>query len=101
MLGLLRYQVFLTYGIAFLSVWYYGLTHQEEWDLSASSITRPSAVRLAVTWAPVWAVLALAVVLLTRLILGVLSYRDCPEAARELEQQIEEAKAEMKRRKIL
>ena len=90
-MGLLRYQIFLTYGVAFLSVWYYALLNQTEWNLPP----------LLVTFAPLWAIIVLGVVLLTRLILGVLAYQDCPEAAKEIEEQITEAMAEMKKRRII
>jgi len=94
-MGLLRYQVFLAYGVTFLSVWYYALQKQTaaEWNT-----TLPSWM---VTLAPLWAIVAVGLVLLTRLILGVLAYQDCPEAAKEIEQQIKEAKAEMKKRNII
>jgi len=101
-MGLLRYQIFLTYGVTFLSVWYYGLQHVDEWSaLSSSSSSSPALLHLAITYAPVWAVLVLAVFLLTRLILGVLAYQDCPEAATEIEQQIRQARVELKKRKII
>lgn len=96
-MGLLRYQIFSTYGVTFLSVWYYGLQHVDEWSSSSSS----GIVHLVVAYAPLWAILTLAVYLLTRLILGVLAYQDCPEAATEIEQQIRQAKVELKKRKII
>lgn len=90
---MLRYQVFLTYGVAFLSVWSYCLIRKDEFDLSPT-------VSLMVTFAPALAVIVLGIFLLARLILGVLAYQDCPEAAREIDIQIAEAKAEMNRRKV-
>ena len=103
---LLRYQVFLTYAIAFLAVWYCAYTrllpHRGDDDWGEQPPPQPTPWWWwAVALAPAWAVAALAAWLLARLILGVLSYRDCPEAAQELERQIEEARAEMKRRKII
>lgn len=91
---MLRYQVFLTYGVAFFSAWYYCLSKKEELHLSPGS-------SLLVTLAPVWGVIALGVFLLARLIVGVLGFRDCPDAAQEINRQIVEARAEMKRRKII
>jgi len=89
-MGLLRYQVFLSYGILFFSVWYYCL-QVDDFGLPP----------LLVKFAPIWALLALGLSLLFRLFLGVVTYQDCPEAAVEIERQILEAKAEMKKRKII
>jgi Dolichol-phosphate mannosyltransferase subunit 3 (DPM3) len=92
---MLRYQIFVAYGVAFISAWYnYGLSKKEDYSLSP-------AVNLLVTFAPIWAVLALGIFLLARLILGVLAYQDCPDAAQEIDRQIVEARVEMKRRKII
>jgi Dolichol-phosphate mannosyltransferase subunit 3 (DPM3) len=54
-----------------------------------------------VIFAPVWAVLVLGFYLLSLLVYGVFTYRDCPEAALELESEIKEAKIEMKRRGVI
>lgn len=89
-MGLLRYQIFLSYGILFFSVWYY--------CLKVDDFGLPP---LLVTFAPLWALFALGLSLLLRLFLGVLAYKDCPEAAEEIERQIVEARVEMKRRKIV
>jgi Dolichol-phosphate mannosyltransferase subunit 3 (DPM3) len=98
-MGLLRYQLFLTYGAAFLSVWYYScqprnlaLLQQEPWNFIPPTF---------ISYAPIWSILTLGVVLLSRLLLGVMAYQDCPEAAREIEMQIKEAKQELKKRKII
>jgi len=88
MLGLLRYQVFLVYGVVFLACWV-GAKH---------SAQEPT---LLVDFAPLWAVLALGVYAASTVAYNVLTFRDCPEASLELEKQIQEAKAEMKKRKII
>jgi hypothetical protein len=93
-MGMLRYQVFLTYGVAFISAWYYGLSKKKEYDL-------PLAVDALVTFAPVLAILVLGSFLIARLIIGVLAYQDCPDAAQEIDRQVVEARSEMKRRKII
>lgn len=87
-MGLLRYQVFLTHAAVFAATWYYFLTKTP--DASAW-----------VTYAPIWAILVLGIFLFSRLVYGVLTYQDCPDAEREIDQQIVEARAEMKRRKVL
>jgi hypothetical protein len=68
-------------------------------DGRSSSSTR--MVRLFRLYAPIWMILGLGIVLFLRLIVGVLSFRDCPEAASELEAEIEQAKIELKKRKII
>jgi dolichyl-phosphate mannosyltransferase polypeptide 3 len=93
-MGLLRYQIFLMYGAVFVSVWYYALVNKESYDLSPK-------VSLLVMFAPVWGILALGIYLLLRLIVGVMTFSDVPEASTELEGHIAEAKAEMRRRKII
>jgi hypothetical protein len=91
---MLRYQVFLSYGIAFASVWIFALQTKKEMALSKE-------MNVLVTFAPLLAVALLGVYLLLRLVLGVLAYEDCPDAAKVIEKQILEAKVEMKRRKII
>lgn len=92
-MGLLRYQVFLTYGVVFCSVWYYFVINVERWNLSSNS-------RLLVWLAPFWGVILLGLSLIGRLIYGVLTYQDCSDASLEIEQQILEARADAKRRKL-
>lgn len=94
MLGLLRYQLFAVCGIAFLSSWYMALQKKEEWNLSTKST-------LLVDFAPLWAIIAVGLYLLTVLVLGVISFEDCPQAAKEIDLQVKEAKAEMKKRGII
>lgn len=94
-MGLLRYQVFLSYGLLFVSLWYYSWIRQEEWSLSTG------IAQTIIPYAPFLALLLLASYLLTRLIIGVLSFRDCPDAATELEKQIKEAKAAMKKLNVI
>lgn len=91
---MLRYQLFLTFAVAFGSAWYYALSHRRDWSLSEES-------SLAILLAPVIAIVALGVYLLSRLVWGVLSYEDFPEASKEIEGQIEEAKKELRKRKII
>ena len=86
---LLRYQIFLGYGALFLAVWFYALSNQSENEKSRM-----------VEFAPVWAVLVLGVYAASSVVHGVLTFKDCPEAAKELEEQVAEAKTEMKNRGI-
>ena len=93
-MGLLRYQIFLTYAIAFLSLWGMALKKKSELDL-------PLAGDLLIDWAPLWAIVAIGLYLLSVLILGVISFKDCPQAAVELESEVEEAKRDLRKRGII
>jgi Dolichol-phosphate mannosyltransferase subunit 3 (DPM3) len=94
MLGLLRYQVFLVYGFVFLAVWQGAKMNQ---DVATASFT----ARIVVDFAPLWAILLLGMYAATSIIYKVLTFNDCTDATAELEGQIKEAKAEMRRRKII
>jgi hypothetical protein len=54
-----------------------------------------------ITFAPIFAIVLLGIYLLSRLIIGILAFEDCPDAAKEIDTQIAEAKTEMKRRKVI
>lgn len=90
-MGLLRYQLFLTYAVAFFSLWYMALKKKDEFDLSPAGV-------LLIDLAPLWAIVAVGIYLLSVLIIGVLGFRDCPEAAVELEKEIQEAKQDARKR---
>jgi dolichol-phosphate mannosyltransferase subunit 3 len=91
MSGLLRYQIFLMYGALFIALWYGALSTQQTTD-------PPS---IWIVYAPVWAILLLGLYALGSVMYGVTTLKDCPEAASEIERQIVEAKAEMKKRGII
>lgn len=95
-MGLLRYQIFLSYTGAILAVWAIALGNGNNNHFRLETYTD-----IAVVFAPLWCLIILGIYLLSLLIYGVLTYRDCPEAAKELEGEISEAKAEMKRRGII
>lgn len=56
---------------------------------------------MLIDFAPAWAILLLGIYAAVTIIYNVLTFNDCPEAAAELDQQIKEAKKEMKKRKII
>lgn len=56
---------------------------------------------IVITFAPIFAIILLGLYLLSRLVIGVLAFEDCPDAAKEIDTQIAEAKTEMKRRKLI
>ena len=93
-MGLLRYQVFLVYGVVFLAVWQGVKMNQDE-------ATASPAAKILVNFAPIWAIVALGIYALSTIIYKVMTFNDCPEAAKEIDEQVKEAKAEMKRRKII
>lgn len=96
--GLLRYQVFLAYGSAFMALWYAALQNK---DAIVEAAPFPNdVVDLAVRWAPLWGLVGLALYALIVIGYGLLTFEDFPEAAAELERQVKEARAEMKRRGI-
>lgn len=94
MAGLLRYQIFLGYGAAFLAVWYYLLLNHHRYVKSDSLVT-------LIQWAPFFGLVFFASFALSSLIIGVMNFRDCPDAAAEIEKQVLEAKAELKKRGII
>lgn len=89
---LVRYQIFIGYGATFLAIWIDALKYVEE-DAPVRS--------LLIRWAPLWAVLLLGIYALGSVLHGVVQTRDVPEAAEELEAEIAEARAEMKRKGIM
>jgi dolichyl-phosphate mannosyltransferase polypeptide 3 len=91
MTGLLRWQIFAAYGVALASLWAYARTTKAD----------PGNANLVLDFAPLWAILALGVYALGCVLYGVATFRDCPEAATEIEQQVAEARKELKRRGIL
>jgi len=106
-MGLLRYQIFLVYGIAFVSVWYYALQRKDEIVRAAGDtvfvggMISPKLLVILVDWAPLFAVLALGLYAFLLLVIGVIKFRDCPEAAAELEVQVAQAKKELKKKGIV
>lgn len=95
MSGLLRWQIFAGYGVALLSVWYCALSAIQ---------TQPNIAawqRKLVEYLPVWAILLLGLYAGLSVLYGVANFRDCPEAAAEIEQQVIQARKELKRRGII
>ena len=95
----LRYQVFLSYGVAFFATWLYCLMNKNKIisTTTVSSFLR-QVIDIVITFAPIFAIIILGMYLLLRLIVGILAFEDCPNASKEIDTQIIEAKTEMKRR---
>jgi hypothetical protein len=85
-LTMLRYQLFLAIGASFLSVWYSAIQF---------------SVDPLVLYAPVWGILLLGVYAVSNIAIGLVNFKDTPEAAAEIEQQVKEAKAEMTKRGVI
>jgi hypothetical protein len=94
-MGLLRYQVFITYGALFLAIWYQALSFRSEAKAHLSL-----EVDSLIKFAPVWAVLALGIYAVSNVVHGVMDMSDCPDAAKEIDQNVKEARKEMKKRGI-
>mmetsp|Transcript_33739 Transcript_33739/g.77851 ORF Transcript_33739/g.77851 Transcript_33739/m.77851 type:complete len:103 (-) Transcript_33739:92-400(-) len=97
----LRYQIFLLYGSFFLVVW--GLLVYKKQAILEAIGEEPFfswTVDWILTLFPIFLVLIWGILSLMVISYNVVTLRDVPRAARELEQQIEEAKNEMKKRGI-
>ena len=68
---------------------------KDEWTASVPE------VKMFIEWAPLFLGLAIGVYAASLLVAGVVNFRDCPEAATELEKQVYAARKEMKRRGVL
>lgn len=95
---LLRYQVFLTYGALFVAVWRAALQQEEQLVETAAPYT--TLASLLIRFAPLWGIASLGVYALVTIVYNVLTFEDCPEAAKEIDDQVKEARAELKKRGI-
>lgn len=84
--GLFRYQLFCLYTFAFLGIWMV---------LKTEAVDNPM-----VTYAPLWLVAGIGAFAAFSILSGVASLEDCPEAAKEVERDIREAKIAMKKKGI-
>ena len=98
MAGLLRYQIFLTYGIALAALWYAYLQNKS----SVLSITNafalgipPSSFKILFDYAPFWCLCALAFYAVLSIGYGVATFENCPDAAEEVDRDVKEAKEEL------
>ena len=111
---LLRYQLFLSIGVIFLSIWKAALSNLDYIKesllptlvilggdtSSASTISSHShsdaIIDALVTYLPLWTMLSLGVYALLCVLYRVATFGDCPDAADELGGQINEAKVKLK-----
>lgn len=88
MAGLLRYQVFLAYTAGVIAIWF--TVNQKDYGI-------PNYIAHLF---PIWVLLALALYAAIIIIYGVATLRDFSKATTELEEEVIEAKAAMKKRTI-
>mmetsp|Transcript_4546 Transcript_4546/g.11406 ORF Transcript_4546/g.11406 Transcript_4546/m.11406 type:complete len:97 (-) Transcript_4546:306-596(-) len=93
---LLRWQIFGIYGIALCSVWLAGL----RWISSDESTDIDFYTRIGIQFGPLWCVVLLGIYAVSWIAYGVITLKDNPDSAKELEQHVKEAKADMKKRGI-
>ena len=107
MIGLLRYQIFTVYGIILLAIWYGALQQQQQkreqlvTENEAENTHSSAYIDILILYLPLWVIFALGIYALCSVIFGVLMLKDYPDAAAEIDQQIAEAKTEMKKRGII
>jgi dolichyl-phosphate mannosyltransferase polypeptide 3 len=77
-------------GFLFISIWF---------ALIKSSDTRE--INPLLLYAPIWSIIVLGIYAVGSIIIGLISFKDTPEAAAEIDRQVIEAKAEMKKRGII
>jgi len=87
---LLRYQVFLAVGVTFLSIWLAVIQSFDTREIDPLLLN-----------APIWSIIMLGMYAVGSIIIGLISFKDTPEAAAEIDRQVIEAKTEMKKRGIL
>lgn len=97
MVVLLHYQQFLVAGMALVSIWYAAL-HSQSYAADADAAIHNN---IYIAYAPVWFILLLGLYAISSVLYGTATFRNTPEAAQELERQIQEAKREMRRRGII
>lgn len=88
---MLRYQLFLGYGVAFAAVWHAALQRKDE--IASTLGTSSSVTSLVVDYAPIWAILVLGVYAVLSVAYRVATMADYPDAAEEIDMQVKEAKA--------
>ena len=92
---MLRYQLFLSIGIVFLSIWKALLVNLD--SIKNYSSAPSSTIDIIVnTFLPIAPILLLAFYALFSVLYKVATFEDCPDAADELSRQINGAKSKLK-----
>jgi len=85
--GLLRYQLFSLYACLFYGLWL-ALRSEEEGNV-------------VVNYAPLWLIVALGLFAAFSIIQGVIELADCPEATKEVNRDVKEARVAMEKQGII
>ena len=85
--GLFRYQLFCLYAFLFIGLW-----------LVLRSEVNGNAV---INYAPLWLVAAIGVFAAYSIVQGVANLKDCPDAAKEVERDVQEARVAMKKKGVI
>ncbi|KAL7516197.1 hypothetical protein ACHAWX_001239 [Stephanocyclus meneghinianus] len=96
MASVLRYQLFLSLVILFLSLWKSALNNIV--SLQRALPFSPSANAVIITYLPLWALIMLGIYALTSVLVRVATFEDCSDAGVELGREIEEAKLRLEKR---
>eukprot|EP00568_Trieres_chinensis_P009360 CAMPEP_0183294954 /NCGR_PEP_ID=MMETSP0160_2-20130417/3085_1 /TAXON_ID=2839 ORGANISM="Odontella Sinensis, Strain Grunow 1884" /NCGR_SAMPLE_ID=MMETSP0160_2 /ASSEMBLY_ACC=CAM_ASM_000250 /LENGTH=103 /DNA_ID=CAMNT_0025456347 /DNA_START=133 /DNA_END=444 /DNA_ORIENTATION=- len=98
---LLRYQIFLAYGLTFVAFWRAALKEQESLTNALAPLgiegTHISAV---VKPMPIWAIVALGLYGIASVGYGVATFSDCPDAAEEIDRQVKEARVALEKKGV-
>ena len=99
---LLRYQLFLSIGVALLAIWKASLANLDYIQSTVLLLFSPAtpsslttSVELLVTYLPLWVIASLALYALLSVLYRVATFGDCPEAADELVRHIAEAREKL------
>ena len=106
MAGLLRYQIFIAYGISLLSLWYGALQNKATVHVYLDSFPLSSKLptllkETMVDFLPLYVLVGLAIYAAGSVVIGVVNFSDCPEAAEEVNRHVKEAEEAMKLKNII
>jgi len=94
--GLLRYQLFLSIFVLFLSLWKTSLSNTT--TIQKYSPLSSSTTEVLITYLPLWALICLGVYALSCVLYKVATFEDCAHASLELGREIDIAKEKLKSR---
>mmetsp|Transcript_3488 Transcript_3488/g.4044 ORF Transcript_3488/g.4044 Transcript_3488/m.4044 type:complete len:101 (-) Transcript_3488:115-417(-) len=95
---MLRHHVFLTRAAVCIAVWYQALKKQD--DIVILPLISKEYTTILIQYLPVWILITIAIYALITILYGLATLENCPEAKKDLEKEILEAKAEMGKREI-
>mmetsp|Transcript_8265 Transcript_8265/g.18956 ORF Transcript_8265/g.18956 Transcript_8265/m.18956 type:complete len:102 (-) Transcript_8265:114-419(-) len=95
---MLRYQLFFSVGVLFISVWKALLSNLSTVKATASTNLglHTTHAEILVIYLPIWAIAALGIYALTSVLYRVATFGDCPGAADDLGRRVIVAKEKLK-----